>query len=260
MLHVQDLGDRLVSHPLYDAVRDERALRLFMRAHVFCVWDFMSLLKSLQHAVTCVETPWFPVGDREARRFINEIVVAEESDVHPAGGYASHFELYYEAMQACGADARPIDGFMVRLRAGRPVQAALADPSIPNGVADFVRATFSVIETGSLHRIAAAFTFGREDVIPDMFRRLVTGLAQDAPARWSTFLYYLERHVEVDSGEHGPLAHALLEKLCGNDLQRWREAEESARAALEARIALWNAVLADIDGTDEELCATGSDR
>lgn len=260
MLRVQDLRDQIVSHPIYGAVRDERALHVFMRAHVFCVWDFMSLLKSLQRAVTCVEAPWFPAGDREARRFINEIVVAEESDIHPAGGHASHFELYYEAMQACGADTRPIDGFLAHLRAGRPVQAALADPSIPNGVVDFVRATFSVIETGSLHRIAAAFTFGREDVIPDMFRRLVTGLAQGTPARWSTFLFYLERHIEVDGGEHGPLAHVLLKSLCGNDLQHWREAEESARVALEARIALWDAVLADIDGAGEGLCATGSDR
>lgn len=260
MLRIQDLGDRLVSHPIYDAMCDERALHLFMRAHVFCVWDFMSLLKSLQRAVTCVEAPWFPAGDREARRFINEIVVAEESDVHPVGGHASHFELYYEAMRACGADTRPIDGFLTRLRAGRPVQAALVDPSIPRGVADFVRATFEVIETGSQHRIAAAFTFGREDVIPDMFRRLVTSLAQGAPARWSTFLFYLERHIEVDSGEHGPLAHALLKSLCGDDLRRWREAEESARTALEARIALWDAVLADIDEAEEGLCVTGSDR
>lgn len=260
MLHIQDLADRLVSHPIYAAVHNERALHLFLRAHVFCVWDFMSLLKSLQRAVTCVEAPWFPTGDREARRFINEIVVAEESDVHPARGHASHFELYCEAMQVCGADTRPIDSFLVRLRAGRPVSAALADPTVPNGVADFVRATFGVIETGSLHRIAAAFTFGREDVIPDMFRRLVTSLAQGAPTRWSTFLFYLERHIEVDSGEHGPLAHALLRSLCGNDLQHWREAEESARAALEARIALWDAVLADIQGAEERLSAAGSDR
>lgn len=251
MIHIQDLRERLISHPLYSAIRDEEALHLFMRAHVFCVWDFMSLLKSLQRAVTCVDVPWFPAGDREARRFINEIVVAEESDIHPGGGHASHYELYGEAMQACGADTRPIDGFLARLRAGRPLSAALADPSVPSGVADFVRTTFGMIGTGSPHRIAAAFTFGREDVIPDMFRRLVTALARGAPARWSTFLFYLERHIEVDSGEHGPLAHALLKSLCGDDLRRWREAEESARAALEARIGLWDAVLADIDGAEE---------
>ncbi len=70
--------------------------------------------------------------------------------------------------------------------------------------------------------------------------------------RWSMFLYYLERHIEVDSGQHGPLAHALLESLCGDDFQRWREAEESARAAIEARIALWDAVLADIQALDAE--------
>lgn len=252
MPSIQDLVDRLLAHPIYYAVRDERALRVFMRAHVFCVWDFMALLKSLQRALTCVDVPWFPTGDRAARRFINEIVLAEESDPHPAGGFASHFELYHEAMRDCGADTRPVDEFLARVRAGQDVRTALGDPAVPRGVAEFVASTFAVIETGGAHRIAAAFAFGREDVIPDMFRRLVKGLAQDAPAQWGTFFHYLNRHIEVDGAEHGPLAEALFRNLCGDDLVRRREAEESARAALTARIHLWDAVLADIQALEPE--------
>jgi len=252
MLSVEDLTGHLLAHPIYRAVHDERALRVFMRAHVFCVWDFMALLKSLQRALTCVDVPWFPTADPAARRFVNEIVLAEESDAHPAGGHASHFELYREAMRDCGADTRPVDEFLARTRAGRGVRVALGDPAIPRGVADFVTGTFAVIESGSPHRIAAAFAHGREDVIPDMFRRLVKGLAQDAPAQWETLFYYLNRHIEMDGAEHGPLADALLKRLCGDDLTRRREAEESARAALAARIALWDAVLADIEALDAE--------
>ncbi len=244
------LTERLLAHPIYHAVRDERALHVFMRAHAFCVWDFMSLLKSLQRALTCVDVPWFPTGDRAARRFVNEIVLAEESDPHPAGGHASHFELYHEAMCDCGADTRPVDQFLARVRADRDVRVALADPAIPRGVVDFVTATFTTVESGSPHRVAAAFAYGREDVIPDMFRRLVRGLAQDAPAQWGTFFYYLNRHIEVDGAQHAPLADALLKGLCGDDLTRRREAEESARAALTARIRLWDAVLADIQALD----------
>ncbi len=261
-LDISDLRQQLLAHPLYASIRDEQALRRFMRAHVFCVWDFMSLLKALQRRVTGVELPWMPVGDREARRFINEIVVVEESDVHPEGGHASHYELYHEAMQACGADTQPVDRFLERLRAGRGIEAALAGIEVPVGVRPFVTATFGCIETGEPHRMAAAFTYGREDVIPDMFRQLVTSLSEGAPRRWALFLYYLERHIEVDGGEHGPLAHALIRNLCGDNPQRWREAEESARAALAARIALWDAVLADIQdagGSDADpvRCATG---
>lgn len=246
MIHLQDLSAALVAHPVYQAIRNEQALRVFMRAHVFCVWDFMSLLKTLQRELTETGVPWFPKGDREARRLINDIVVAEESDVHPAGGYASHYELYREAMDLCGADGTPIDRVLERLRGGRSLEAALAGPEIPAGVREFVATTFGFIDSGEPHRVAAAFTYGREDVIPNMFRALVQQLAQGAPQHWGLFRYYLDRHIEVDGDHHGPLAHRLIARLCGDDLGKWREAEAAARQALEARIRLWDAVLADI--------------
>ncbi|GAB4509786.1 MAG: DUF3050 domain-containing protein [Sulfuricaulis sp.] len=246
MIHVKDLVADLTEHPLYRSIGDDAALRLFMCSHVFCVWDFMSLLKALQRGLTCIETPWHPQGDREARRFINEIVVAEESDVHPAGGYISHFELYREAMYDGGADEAPIESFFAKLHSGDSVNTALACTSLPPGVQDFVTTTFGFLENDSLHCIAAAFAYGREDVIPDMFRRLVRQLAQHSPQHWGKFLYYLERHIEVDGDQHGPLAHRLVARLCGNDGQRWHEANLTARRALEARIRLWDAILADI--------------
>lgn len=257
MIDVEELTQALVSHPLYRSIRDEEALRLFMRAHVFCVWDFMSLLKTLQRELTCVAVPWFPRGDREARRFINDIVVAEESDVHPSGGYASHYELYYEAMQACGADTAPVDRFLERLRTGRGTVGALAGAELPNGVCEFVGTTFGFLESGAVHRIAAAFTYGREDVIPQMFRRLVQELAHRAPQHWGIFLFYLERHIEVDGDHHGPLAHRLLARLCGDDARKWREAEQAARRALEARIRLWDAVLEDIRSQEQRAQLAG---
>lgn len=258
MIQVQDLTTALVAHSLYRNISDADALRRFMRAHVFCVWDFMSLLKTLQRELTGVDVPWFPKGDREARRFINDIVVAEESDAHPSGGYVSHFELYLEAMQACGADRAPIERFLERLRAGRQRQAALAGPEVPPGVSEFVETTFGFIESGEPHRIAAAFTYGREDVIPAMFRQLVQELARHAPQDWALLRYYLERHIDVDGDQHGPLAHRLLVRLCGDDAVKWREAETVARQALTARLRLWDAVLADIEDNRPALARQAS--
>jgi hypothetical protein len=246
MIDVKDIIARLTAHPLYRDVRDERALRVFMRAHVFCVWDFMSLLKWLQRELTCVTVPWLPGGDPEPRRFINEIVVAEESDPHPDGGYASHYELYVDAMRDCGADLVPFEVFRGRLHAGEDLRASLDGTALPAGVREFVGTTFDFIETGAPHVIAAAFTYGREDVIPDMFRRLVRQLAADAPPQWRKFLYYLERHIEVDGDSHGPIAHRLIASLCGNDANKWCEANRAARRALEARIRLWDSIRADI--------------
>ena len=81
---------RLMQHPLYKSITDERGLQIFMASHVFCVWDFQCLLKSLQRHLTCVEVPWLPSADPEARRLINEIVLDEESDLTPSGAHLSH--------------------------------------------------------------------------------------------------------------------------------------------------------------------------
>jgi Protein of unknown function (DUF3050) len=245
-IHVVDLVEAVRRHPLYDHIRDAHSLRLLMRTHVFAVWDFQSLLKSLQCALTCVDVPWLPTVDAEARRFINELVLEEESDAAPGGGYLSHFELYLQAMTECGADREPIERFVRQLRAGHPVEDALALPVLPRGVAAFVQTTMALARRAPMHCRAAAFSFGREDVIPLMFRRLVERLVHVAPAQWSTFQYYLRRHIGRDEDTHAPLARQLVERLCGTDDRLWAEAEDAARVALTARIALWDDVLATI--------------
>ncbi len=76
--------------------------------------------------------------------------------------------------------------------------------------------------------IASAFTFGREALLPDVFRRLVAELDTTQGAGLGGFRYYLDRHIEVDDGEHGPLAERLVEDLCGDAPDRWRSAEDAA--------------------------------
>jgi hypothetical protein len=245
-----DTRDRLVAHPLYARIDGPDALRRFMEAHVFAVWDFQSLLKAVQQRLTCTTLPWLPSADPEARRLINEIVLDEESDELPAdsvpassgGGFASHFEMYLAAMRQAGADTGPIDRLTGLLRAGTPLAEALAGCGGPPAALDFVRKTFAVIESGSTHRIVAAFTHGREDVIPDMFRNLVESLAATDPATWGRFRFYLERHIAHDDEKHAPICRRIISRLCGDDPQKWAEASETARECIEARIALWDAL------------------
>jgi hypothetical protein len=213
-----------------------------MRSHVFAVWDFQSLLKGLQQQLTCVDVPWQPTPDPEARRFVNELVVDEESDVCPWGGHLSHFELYRRSMAECEADVRPIDAFLAALRTGRPLAQALVECGASEAVRHFVTMTMDVATSRSIHRIAAAFSLGREDVIPQMFARLVDSLEAGQPGRWSTFRYYLERHISNDADKHGPMARDLLGRLCGDNATLKAEAFETARHCLLARIALWDDV------------------
>jgi hypothetical protein len=236
------LRTRLLAHPVYASIGDERALRVFLEHHVYAVWDFMSLLKGLQRELSCVELPWLPRGERHARRFVHEILLQEESDEDGQGGYASHFELYREAMLDCGASTAVLDEFLAALRAGVPLGTALARSGVPEPAREFVHATFEVLATGSAPAIAAAFALGREDVIPHMFRALVEDLERRFPGRYARLAHYLKRHVELDGDAHAPRAQALLASLCGRDAQHWRAAELAARQSLHARIALWDAL------------------
>ncbi len=255
MNRLQDIQQRLrpakaalLGHPIYPEIDQLDALRLFMEHHVFAVWDFMSLLKALQRRLCCVEVPWLPAADPLGCRFINEIVLAEESDENGTGGFASHFELYHRAMSRCGANTSPIDGFLDELRRGKSVSAALESPAIPESARRFVRQTFDCIESGNICAVASAFTFGREDLLPAVFQRIVEELNVEAGGGLEDFKFYLKRHIGLDGEEHGPMANRLLLSLCGSDLSRWQIAEKAAVDCLEARHALWNAICEEIRG------------
>jgi hypothetical protein len=232
----------LLSHPVYQEIDRLDSLHLFMEHHVFAVWDFMSLLKSLQRRLCCVELPWLPAADATASRFINEIVLAEESDEDGRGGFASHFEMYHRAMTQSGASTAGIDGFLLWLRQGQLVTTALESPGVPEAARCFVKQTFAVIDGGNLCAIASAFTFGREDLLPSVFQRIVDELNVTTGGVLDEFKYYLNRHIELDGDEHGPMANRLLLSLCGSDESRWEVAERVAVNCLEARRALWDGI------------------
>ncbi|MBD2721678.1 DUF3050 domain-containing protein [Hymenobacter armeniacus] len=232
----------LLNNSLYRSIQSMADLRRFMEHHVFAVWDFMSLLKALQGGLTCVQVPWVPTANSAMRRLINEIVLEEESDVDPAGHATSHFELYVRAMDECGADTGPIRRLVAAVAAGDTVERALEAARVPESVREFVLTTFNIIRVGRPHAVAAAFTFGREDLIPDMFRQLVDDLSTRFPGQLDTFTYYLNRHIELDEDVHAPLARQMVRELCADDPERWLEAQQVVVRCLEARMALWDGV------------------
>ncbi len=236
------IRQRLLAHGLYHQLHTLDDLRQFMAHHVFAVWDFMSLLKALQRDLTCVALPWVPTPNPATRRLINEIVLEEESDLDPQGRPTSHFELYLRAMRECGADTAPIEQLLAALAAGQPVAGALAAAGAPESVRRFVNTTFDIIGSGQPHAVAAAFTYGREDLIPDMFRQLVGRLQAQFPGQLDTFIYYLDRHIQLDEEVHTPLAQQMVRELCADDSQRWQTALQVAQRSLEARQGLWDGV------------------
>jgi hypothetical protein len=243
---IEGYRTQLINHPLYSRLNSVDSLRVFMQEHVFAVWDFMSLLKSLQRSLTCIEIPWKPVGSPSTRRLINEIVLGEESDVDEKGIPASHFELYISAMQQFSAETNTILNFTSRCtQLGFNQLIDTAD--ISENTKNFVRFTFKCIEENKPHKLAALFTFGREDLIPDMFIEIVKNVQKQSGNSLSKLIYYLERHIEVDGGEHGPMALNMIQELCGDDPQKWQEATSISIEALKMRMHLWDGVLTEIE-------------
>jgi hypothetical protein len=234
----------VVTHPLYENLNSHEAITTFMEHHVFAVWDFMSLLKSLQRRLTCVELPWIPMGPTGSRRLINDITLVEESD-ELGGGFISHFELYVNGMDESGADSSVIKNFIDLLRVKTPVSEALDQAGVNPVSAEFVRTTWDFIQTLPTHSQAAAFAFGREDLIPDMFQQVVK-VNKDG-GKLNTFVDYLERHIQVDGEFHTPMAMQMLADLCGDDDQKWQESADTVNAALAARQKLWSGILAAIN-------------
>jgi hypothetical protein len=236
--------DRVVAHALYSALDTREAITTFMAHHVFAVWDFMSLLKSLQRQLTCVELPWVPTGPTGSRRLINDIVLVEESD-ELQGGFISHFELYLAGMSQAGADRTAIDTFIEALRGRTDVPEALVKASVPAPSAEFVTTTWRFIQQAPVHCQAAAFAFGREDLIPDMFEQVVK-VNDNQGGQLDTFVDYLARHIEVDGEEHTPMAMQMLADLCGDDATKWEECAATVNRALQARVRLWDGIVAAI--------------
>lgn len=244
-IDLEQAREELAGHPLYSELNSVERVRIFMKHHVFAVWDFFSLLKRLQAEVTCETVPWLPRGLGDHARFITEIVLAEECDEGPGGGYLSHFELYRAAMEELGGDQAPIAGLLERIGAGADPRQALEHPQIPATAREFVGHTLRVATEGELYEVAASFCHGRENLLPDVLtgaREGMAGVLEEAPI----FAHYLDRHITLDHDEHGPLALRLLDAACEGDEARLQRAQEVGLEAIEARSRLWDGVLEEI--------------
>ena len=240
---IQPQKDILLNHPLYKKVQNLEDLRRFLESHVYAVWDFMSLLKALQSKLTSTTTPWLPVGNPEIRYLINEIVLAEETDLTLDGKRQSHYEMYIDAMKDCGADISEIQKFLENVITTQNIYVSIKQSELHPKIKAFLDFTFRIIDEGKPHEIAAAFTFGREDLIPSMFTEILKNFQENLPnTDFRKLIYYFERHIELDADEHGPMAMQMIEELCNNDDHRWHEVKEVSIQALEKRIGLWDAI------------------
>jgi hypothetical protein len=132
---------------------------------------------------------------------------------------------------------------MHEIQSGQSIEKAIENSALPQKVKMFLAYTFEVAQDAPLHVKAAVFTFGREDLIPDMFTEILHKIYAEHPNLVSTFKYYIERHIEVDGGHHSHLALEMVAELCGEDTAKWEQAAAASLKALEMRSLLWDAIM-----------------
>ena len=238
--------EKLNKHKVYQSLRSIRDIQIFMENHVFAVWDFMSLLKALQLELTNVSIPWTPNSSPVITRFINEIVYGEESDINELEQPKSHFEMYLDAMEQIGANRNQIDTLIDLIQSGHGIEVCINKINVDKRVKEFIGFTFSIINTKRPHAIGSAFTFGREDIIPDMFIKILAKI-DPKDVHFNKLKYYLGRHIEIDGDLHGPLALQMMEELCGKNMKKWDEALSVAKESIQYRMQLWDTIVELID-------------
>ena len=243
---LESLNKQLMSHSIYEKINSLEKLRIFMESHVFAVWDFMSLAKRLQASLTCTDVPWLPPLNQNAARFINEIILHEETDEGADGAPKSHLEMYLDAMHETGASTLQFELFISLIKSSNSIEVAARVARLPEYVSEFVSLSLNVADNREVEEVASYFLHGREDPIPEMFKRLISTLnvsVETVPK----LIWYLERHIEVDGNDHGPAAKKILSELIGGNEEKKLFAYNSACAAVQHRINLWDGILNRIE-------------
>ena len=253
---LKNLKQKVFTHKLYQNITSIQDIKIFMYMHVFAVWDFMSILKSLQNHLTNINIPWTPTKNTISRRLINEIVLYEESDFDENNNTMSHFEIYLQTMKKLNVNTKNIDQTIENVKQIQKnnidskinnnnsilYKNMISNINIPIEIKEFLNFTFDTIYSNQLHKIASIFTFGRENIIPDMFINIVSNISKNTQIDLSSLLYFLNRHIDLDQNLHGPMSLYMIVDICQNDEEKYNQVIQIAKQSLQKRLKLYDSI------------------
>lgn len=245
--NIRPIREQLINHDLYKYIETPDDLRIFTQYHVFAVWDVMSLAKALQQKLTCVKVPWVPKNSAKYSYLINEIVLAETSGINRSGYRQSHFEMYLDIMDDIGASTSEISDFIEHVRHGTDIFLVISTSDLPKAVKSFLIFTFNTIYNEQTPEILSLFTFGREDLIPDVFSELINDIQKKFPKEnIKNFKHYFQNRKEIDSEKHLSMSLQLVDNICNQDKVKWESVQRIAEKSLIKRLELCDDILKTI--------------
>ena len=149
---LEPLKNKLRNHTLYNNIDSIEDLKLFSNAHVYAVWDFMSLLKFLQINLTSLSIPWFPSKNTTTAKLINEIVAGEETDEDQNGEPVSHFEMYIDSIEAFGLNTSNIFKNLNTLKELKTIESDIDKLEIKDYIKDFLKYYLCLVQMPQLNQ------------------------------------------------------------------------------------------------------------
>lgn len=239
---IRPYRERLLCHEIYNNLESIDYLRNFLENQSFIVWNFIGLVKVLQHHLTCLEVPWVPSEHPNLRRTINQIVLEEESGIALHGTSLSHLEFFIRGMSKMGAKTNQIDLLLALIKKGDTLEECLEQLCISPALKSYLAYSFNVIRTKELHKIAGILAFSNIHLMPDFFHELYEN--PNLPKEnISTLQFYFRRKQELEKNEYKIRSYQLVSELCGKDKEKWNNVRQVSINSLKHRIILWDAML-----------------
>ena len=226
---------KLSHHEIYGKLTSSVNINCFMSYHIFAVWDFMKLLKSLQNKMGIALQEQLAAYPSEIKKLIEEIVFAEESDLYPYGQPNKYFALYLQAISEIGVDEDCLWSFL---------ESQDNLHSLKPGIRELVESNLNIARTGTMEEIIAAFFCGREQLTAQIFTSIIKVLKQEGK-ECPILLGYIERLTQSNSHKRPILAFKLLDYICNNKNDKII-ALQAGLEALNLREQLWDYALAEI--------------
>lgn len=219
---------QLSQHPVYNELTSRTKIKCFILYHIFAVWDFVKLLKPLQKQ--------FLAYPRKSKRFIDQMIFAQTSDLYSYDQQNEDFALYLRAIAEMEIDP---DLFLWYFQEA-PNNLDLLKP----GIKKLVEFNLAIAKSGLLAEITAVFFYGREKLNSRLFASAIKILKQEKK-ECSILTGYSARLLQENNFQFELLSLELLNYICQDEAELVR-ALQAGLEALDLKEQLWNEALAEM--------------